>query len=194
MQRNVTRIFLFLAAAILVTAQALGADSYKVDPVHSTVVFKIKYLGAFWFQGRFNEINGTVFFDEKDTEKSRVSFVVNADSIDTASAARDAHLKSKDFFNTRVYPGISFVSDSVKISGKDSFEVKGKLTMLGVTRSISVTAVFEGKGKDPKGAVIVGFQTTFTVNRCDFGMTSSRTLVGDEVTLTITTVAAPCPV
>lgn len=191
MPRSLLRVLLFCLPLVFAANFAGSADSYKLDPVHSTVVFKIKYLGTFWFQGRFNEINGKVLFDEKTPENSRVSFVVNAESIDTASDARDSHLKSKDYFNTKVYPAITFVSDSVKRTGKDTFDVKGNLTLLGVTKPLTVAAVFEGKGRDLKGMERIGFQTTFTINRCEFGMTAGRMMVGDDVTLTITTVAAP---
>lgn len=194
MLRPSMRILLFCLPFFFAAGFAGGADSYKLDPVHSTVVFKIKYLGTFWFQGRFNEINGKVLFDETEPEKSKVSFVVNAGSIDTASAARDAHLKSKDYFNTDAYPAITFVSTSVKQTGKETYDVNGNLTLLGVTKPLTVTTAFEGKGKDLQGVQKIGFQTTFTINRCEFGMTAGRMLVGDEVTLIVSTVAAPAAV
>ncbi len=178
-----------LAAMLLMPAAvSWGADSFCVDPVHSTVVFHIKYLGAFPFEGRFNEMTGTIVFDEKKPNESRVDLVVKSASIDTGNETRDTHLKSEEYFHSEKHPGITFESDSVRKTGENTYEVKGRLTMLGKTRPLSVTARFEGRGRDVAGNLCTGFDTTFTVKRSDFGMTAGRPIVGDEVTLSISAV------
>ncbi|MBI5844507.1 MAG: YceI family protein [Deltaproteobacteria bacterium] len=191
MRRPSMRVLLFCLPFFFTAGFAGGADPYKLDPVHSTVGFSIKCLGAFRFKGHFNELTGTILFDEKAPQNSRVALVVNADSIDTASDTLDAHLKSKTYFNTKIYPNIVFISDSVRQAGNDTYEVAGRLTLLSVTKPLTVSARFKGRGNDSEVGGLMGFTTSFIINRRDFGMTAGRLIVGDDVTMTISAVGGP---
>ena len=115
---------------------AYGADTYKVDPVHSSLIFSMKHFGVTDFYGRFKEISGTVTFDAADPSKSSVELTVPVESIDTQNEKRDQHLKSPDFFNAKQFPTITFKSTKVEGSG-DNYKISGDLTIHGVTKPIT---------------------------------------------------------
>ncbi|MEW5733650.1 MAG: YceI family protein [Thermodesulfobacteriota bacterium] len=183
MKKLVIGVFLL---SLLMAAPALAADTYTLDPVHSTTVFRIRHLGVSWFQGRFNSLTGTIVFDEKNSQNSKVNLKVAADSIDTFNKQRDDDLKSPNFFNVKKFPEITFVSDKISKKGEGDYEVSGKLTLMGVTKPVKVDARLTGMGNDPWGGQRVGFVTSFSILRSEFGMTYDLpTLVGNDVILTI---------
>jgi len=172
---------------MLLAAFASAADTYEVDPVHSFAIFRCRNLGqagAVFIYGRFNDVKGTIVVD-KDPAKSSVNININADSIDTGVPDRDNHLKSPDFLNTKQFPTITFKSRKIQAIGKDRYRVTGDLTLHGVTRTITVTVEKLGEGKNFKDMQVIGFQTTFTIRRSDFGMKGLMNVAADEVTLTV---------
>lgn len=161
------------------------AATYKVDPVHACVWFRIKHLDVAYFYGRFNDIAGEFVLDEKDPGNSRIEVRVQAASIDTANADRDKHLKSAELFDVEKFPQITFTSRSFKPAGADTYEVAGDLTFHGVKRPLTVKLEKTGAGKDPWGNYRVGLETTFTVKRSEFGMTAMPGALGEDVRLTV---------
>ena len=93
-----------LAVAMSSLGLAVHADTFKIDPVHSSVIFSIKQLGVTDFYGRFNDVLGTVVFDKADPSKSSVEVSVPVESVDTNNEKRDQQLKSPDFFNAKQFP------------------------------------------------------------------------------------------
>ena len=177
---------LFLAVFVVVagvSALRAEAGTYPVDAVHSSVVFRIKYSNIAYFYGRFNEFSGTVTFDPAAPAESRIEFVVRTESVDTNNERRDLHLKGPDFFNSRQYPEMRFVSDSFTHIVDEQYEVKGQLTILDVTREVSFVAEFTGHGQDLRGATRVGAEAIVTIKRSDFGMTYMLDGLSDEVRL-----------
>ena len=173
---------------MLALAATVAAATYEVDPVHSSVIFKIQHLGTSWTYGRFNDISGSIEMDAAKPEASSVTFTVKVDSVDTGNAKRDQHLKSPDFFNAKQFPEITFKSTAVKSLGKDAAEVTGDLSLHGVTKSVTAKVSKVGEGKHPKsGAEMVGFEASFLIKRTDFGMTYAvgPTGGGDEVSLIV---------
>jgi len=164
---------------------AAAAETYKLDPAHTSVVFRIKHLGVAYVYGRFNGPTGAFVFDESSPSKNSIQMQVDAQNVDTAVHKRDNHLKSPDFFNAGEHPLITFKSTSVKKSGKDSYEITGDLTLLGKTKPITVKALQTGTGKDPWGNYRRGFETSFTISRSDFGMDFMMKVVADDVLLTV---------
>ena len=172
----------------LALAATASAAPYEVDPVHSTVLFKIQHLGTSWVYGRFNDFTGAIEVDAAKPEAYSLSFEVKVESIDTANAKRDQHLKSPDFFNAKEFPVIAFKSTKVTASGKDAADVTGDLTLHGVTKPVTAKVVKVGEGKHPKsGAEMAGFEATFVIKRSDFGMSNmvGPAGAGDEVFLTV---------
>jgi polyisoprenoid-binding protein YceI len=167
------------------SAAAPPAAAYVVDPVHSSVIFRVHHFGAGYFYGRFDDVSGKVVLDDQDPAKSSVDVEIKAESIDTNNAKRDGHLRSPDFFNAKQFPTISFKSERVRKSGEEGYEVEGKLTLHGETRPLAATFTRTGTGKGPDGKVRAGGETTFTVKRSDFGMKYMPEGIGDEVRLTV---------
>jgi polyisoprenoid-binding protein YceI len=161
---------------------AFAADTYKIDPVHSNVLFSINRQGVSDFYGMFNDISGTVVFDNADPSKSSVDLTVPVESLDTRNEKRDQHLKSPDFFNAKQFPTLTFKSTKVEGSG-DTFRVTGDFTLHGVTKPITVEFKRGAEVKGQRGEVRSGGQTRFTIKRSDYGMTFMAGPLGDEVNL-----------
>jgi polyisoprenoid-binding protein YceI len=155
--------------------------SYQVDPVHTSVIFKVKHLGVSYFYGNFNEVAGTFSIDEADPAKSTFDIQIKAESIDSREKARDMHLKGPDFFNAKRYPLIEFKATSVSRSADGGWDVTGDLKLLGVSRPMSLKLVHTGAGLGMTGEQLAGFETQFTVKRSDFGMTFMIDKLGDDV-------------
>jgi len=174
--------FVFLVTALLAAAPLRAADSYKVDPVHSTVIFRVNHMGTSWVYGRFDEVSGTFTVDEKSPE---FDISVNADSVDTNNKQRDTHLKSADFFSVKEFPTITFKSTSVTSTGEKKFDVTGDLTLHGVTKSITVPIDFVGAAESKQMGSRAGYEALFSVKRSDYGMDKMVGPVGDEIHLTV---------
>lgn len=169
-------------AAALLGAPA-AATTWTVDPVHSSVGFRIRHLDASFFHGRFNAMSGTVVYDAEKPAASTIEFEVEAASVDTASKDRDDHLRGPDFFNAKVHPKISFKSAKVAQEAKNKFQVTGTLSMHGVDKEVTLLADFTGAGKNNQGKEVAGFEATFTVKRSEFGITTYPGALGEDVTI-----------
>lgn len=179
--------FLAVASAMLLGSVVHAADTYKVDPVHSAVIFRIGHFNIGQVYGRFNltENAGTFTIDTANPENNSFEIVIDADKIDTGNAKRDDHLRGADFFNVKQFPQITFKSTSVKSAGENVYDVTGDLTLHGVTKPITIQVTKLGEGKDPMGGYRAGLAAEFTVKRSDYGMTGMLEGIGDEVTLMI---------
>jgi polyisoprenoid-binding protein YceI len=173
--------------ALSVASSAMAADTYKVDPVHSSAEFRIKHMGVSTVAGRFNEIAGTVTLDAKDESKNAVQIEIQTKSVDTANEARDKHLRTADFFDVEKNPTMSFKSTSFKKKGASKYEVKGDFTLHGVTKPLTVEVEQVGTGKSKEGKDLAGFETSFTIKRSEFGMDKmlGTSLIGDDVKITV---------
>ena len=166
-----------------------AADTYTVDPVHTAALFKIKHVGVSYTYGRFNDVSGTVTLDAANPAASKVEIAIQAGSVDTHSEKRDAHLASPDFFDAKQYATLGFVSTTFKKVDDATYEVAGNFTLHGVTKPLTITVKKIGEGKDPWGGYRIGFESTFTIKRSDFGMSKMLEAVGDEVMVTFSTEA-----
>jgi polyisoprenoid-binding protein YceI len=173
-------------AALMAGLAAPGfASEYKVDTVHTAVIFRVKHMNTSYAYGRFNNVSGTFALDPANPSKSSFNFVVKADSLDTANAARDKHIGGTDYLNAKEFPNITFKSKGVTSAGKDTYEVTGDLTLHGVTKPITVTIEQTGTGKDMRGTPIAGIETTFTVKASEFGIKGLGGALGDEIRVTL---------
>ena len=163
-----------------------ATETYKVDPVHTTAIFRVKHLGVTYFYGRFNETTGSFTLNTENPSEMSFDVQIKTDSVDTNAARRNNHLKSPDFFNAKEFPTISFKSKSVQSSGENMYTVSGDLMLHGVTKPITVQMEFVGQGdKGPRFGYRAGFDVTFTIKRSDFGMSYMQGMLGDEVTIMV---------
>lgn len=175
----------FLAIAVTSKAEPAKVETYKVDPVHSMLLAKVKHLGIGNIYGRFNDISGTINFDPAAPEKSTIEFQVKSESVDTGNDKRDQHMRSPDFLDAKQFPAITFKSTSIKKKDDDEFEVTGDLTIKGVTKSVTAELDYFGKGKGMQGEERIGGEVEFSLKRSDFGVTFMVGPVSDEVELTL---------
>ncbi|RJP34917.1 MAG: YceI family protein [Phycisphaerales bacterium] len=178
--------------AVTVTAFSVGfapeptpaagmADAYKIDPVHSTAIFRVQHFGAGQFYGRFNDVSGQFTFDGSSAESLTFDVTVKVDSVDTGTAKLDGHLKSPDFFNARENPTLTFRSKSAKLVRGATYSVTGELTIHGVTKSVTVNVEHAGTADQGQGKRC-GFEAIFELQRSDYGMTYGidRGMLGDD--------------
>ena len=164
--------------------RAAAADSYQLDPMHSSVAFKIQHVGISWVQGRFDDVSGACTIDKDDPAKSSFEMAIKTASVDTNVAQRDEHLRSPDFFDAKQFPAITFKSTAVK-KADDGYAVTGDFTLHGVTKSITLTLVGGKEAEFPKGTQRIGFITELKLKRSDYGMDKMIPAVGDEVRIFI---------
>lgn len=146
----------------------MAKTTWKLDPAHSEIEFKVRHLMVSTVTGRFNKIDSSIESESDDFEGAKGSLTVEVDSISTGQEARDKHLKSDDFFNSEKFPTIRFESTSHHKTGKDTYSLKGNLTMRDITRPVEFQVEFGGVVKDPFGNYRAGFSITGKVNRKDF--------------------------
>lgn len=179
-----------LSLALLLPALAVAESVvYKVDPDHSGVNFSVRHFVSN-APGRFKDFEGTIKHDKQNPPASSVEFTIKSASIDTANGDRDNHIRSPDFLDVQKFPSLTFVSKKVTAKDGDTLEVTGDLTIRGVTKEITIPVDFLGTAKTPNGEK-AGYETSFTVNRKDYGITWNRVLdtggavLGDDVKVNI---------
>lgn len=164
--------------------------TYTIDPAHSRFGFVARHAMVTKVRGQFNEFDGTIEVDANDPTKSSAELVIQAASIDTRNAERDAHLRSNDFFAMDEYPEIRFVSTAIEPGDdEDHFRVTGDLTIRGVTKSVTFDLEFTGAAIDPWGNIRIGLEGSTVVNRKDWGVSwntaleAGGVLVSENVTI-----------
>ncbi|MBA2436155.1 MAG: YceI family protein [Verrucomicrobiota bacterium] len=189
---------LLLVALCGSLSPARAEEVYKIDPVHSSISFKVRHFFSY-VTGGFTKFDGTIHFDPDHPEKSSVRATIDAASVNTRNEKRDEDLRSADFFDVAKFPTITFKSKSVKQTGADAGDIVGDLTMHGVTKEITLHAKFLGKGKGMGEKSISGWQVTpDPIKRSDYGLTWSKAVegtavVGEEVTISIDVEAGKAP-
>lgn len=174
-------IAILIAASLPLTAHA--ADSYTVDPAHTFPHFSINHLGFSTMQGRFDRSSGKITLD-RTAKTGSVNIAIEAASVSTGFAKRDEHLKSPDFFNAAEFPAITYKSSAVKFKGDAPATVEGSLTLLGVTRPVTLTIDTFKCGANPMNKKEeCGAAASAQFKRSDFGMKFGLPNVGDDIKL-----------
>jgi len=164
-----------LGASILLSASLAPqvlADHYVIDTkgAHAFVQFRVKHLGYSWLYGRFNTFDGEFSYDPENPKKNSATVNIDMTSLDTNHAERDTHLAGAKFLNFDKYKTAKFVSTGYKSTGKDTAVLTGNLTMLGVTKPISIDVEHIGGGKDPWGGYRNGFEGRATIQPKAWGL------------------------
>jgi polyisoprenoid-binding protein YceI len=164
---------------------------WTVDQSHSSVGFEVKHMMVSKVKGEFESYTTDVeAADLSDLTTASIAFKFDVASISTRSADRDNHLKSADFFDVENNPSIDFVSTSITKDG-DNFKVTGDLTIKEVTRPVTFDVEFGGKGTNPWGVEVYGFEAEAKINREDFGLTwnaaleTGGVLVGKDIKIKV---------
>ena len=164
---------------------------WNIDPVHSAIAFSVRHMVVSRTRGRFARWNGQIRFDPANPSASSVEVAIDAASIDTADAQRDAHLRSADFFDVERFPTASFRSTRLEDLGGNRYRITGDLTLRGVTKPVTLETTYEGSAKDPWGGERAGFIASTSIDRREFGLEWNTALetgglvVGDKVELSL---------
>ena len=164
--------------------------TYKIDPLHSDIAFKVKHMMISTVNGCFQKFDATMESNTEDFSDAKITFECDVDSVYTNISDRDAHLKSPDFFSAAEYPKITYSSTSIEKDGED-YIVTGDLTIRGITRPIVLDGSYNGNDVDMYGNTKHGFELSGKVNRADYGLTfnalsgKGNAMVGDEIKLLI---------
>lgn len=176
------------ASVFSALAVPASASTWTIDNQHSNIGFTVRHLVT-RVSGSFNLFSGTILFDDKKPEASKVSVTINLDSIFTANQQRDDHLRSADFFDTKKHPSATFESTRVVSVGRGNFKIEGNLSLHGQTRPVSLDVEYLGTMKDLNGNNRGGFTARTKLNRKDFGLTwnkiteAGNVVLGEEVEL-----------
>lgn len=190
--RTIAIAVLSLSVLVVSNIQSQAeVKEYVIDQDHSAVIFKVRHLAISTVTGRFDIFEGSYTFDSDDISNSTVETTIQVASVNTNEKDRDDHLRSNDFFDVEKYPTIIFKSKEIKNVDGNDFEIVGDLTIHGVTKEVTLDAVYEGSATDPRGNERTGFVADGKINRKDFGMTWNKALelggvvVGEEVRFTL---------
>src|SRR6202451_3554945 len=122
------------------TSAATATTTWNIDPAHSSAEFKVKHMMISHVKGHFAKVTGTLTLDESNLANSRAEALIEAASLETRDAQRDAHLKSPDFFDVEKFPTISFKSSRISLVRDGELSIEGDLTVRDVTRKVVFTA------------------------------------------------------
>lgn len=163
------------------------AITWKIDPTHSEILFKVKHLMISTVTGSFGNFNVEAETAGDDfTDVKKIEFTADINTISTKNADRDAHLKSADFFDAATYPELRFEGTEYKVSG-DEAKLTGNLTIRGITKPVTLNVEFGGIVVDPYGQTKAGFTVTGKISRKEFGLTwnavteAGSVVVSDEI-------------
>ena len=179
-------------AATLAVSSPAATTTWQIDPAHTAAGFSVKHMMIATVRGQFKGVTGAVNWDDQDISNSIVDVTIDANTVDTGEAKRDADLKSPNFFDVAHYPTITFKSTKIERISAAKMKVAGNLTIHGITKPVVLDVEGpSGAIKDPYGNTRVALNATTTVNRMDYGvkwnakMDGGGIVVGDDVSINI---------
>jgi polyisoprenoid-binding protein YceI len=165
--------------------------TWQIDLAHSHIYFTARHMMISKVRGQFESFSGNVDYDEQNPVRTTVVIHIDAASLSTKEAQRDAHLKSPDFLDAANSPVIRFQSTKVEQISEDSGKLHGNLTIRGVTKPVVLDVEYAGRAQSPWGTISVGFSANTTINRKDWGLNWNQALetggvlVGDKIQIEI---------
>jgi polyisoprenoid-binding protein YceI len=166
---------------------AAEPEEFVLDPEHTSITFFVQHLGYADLAGMFLESSGSFRFDEDTRQLANLRIAVETASVFTNHERRDGHLRSADFLNVEEFPEMVFVGRSIEPLGERSARLTGELTLLGVTRPLTLEISLNKAGRYPflDERYAIGIDARGTLRRSEFGMTYGGDWVGDEIRLVI---------
>ena len=162
------------------------ADTYAIDPAHSSVEFRVSHLMVSKVRGNFDRFAGWIEYDPKSLSVWKASATIEAASVNTRVEKRDAHLRGGDFFDVVKYPTLEFRSLAAEKGSAGRNRLKGQLTLHGVTKPVVLEIEEGGVTKDPWGGVRAGFTAVGKINRSEFGVGGAGgAMVGENIDIVI---------
>ena len=149
--------------------------TYKIDPAHSEILFKVKHLMITNVTGSFGKFEGTLETDADDFSDAKASFEADIDSVSTNNEQRDGHLKSEEFFAAEKFPKLSFVSTAFTKLSAEEYTLTGDLTIKGTTNPVTLNVEYGGTTNDPWGQTKVGFEISKDKEATDADETTANT-------------------
>jgi len=187
MKRSLQFLALVAVGSGLLASARAAVETYKIDPVHSSVGFTIRHFVS-KVPGSFAKFEGVITVDRDNLANSAVTATIDVASVDTRVEKRNGHLRSPDFFDVAKFPVMTFKSTSWKKTGDDTFDVTGNLTIRDVTKEVVLAVKLLGFGPGAQGAMLSAWEATTTVHRADFGVNGPAVLgkmLGEDVAVTI---------
>lgn len=177
-------------ALILAATPVLAQDAYELDPSHTQVVFSVDRFGFTTIFGSFMDAGGTVLLDTENPENSSVNAQVETASVFLGHPTRDQHVAGQHWLNAEANPQLTFDSTRVSVTGENTAEVTGMLTLWGEAREVTFDVTLNQLARDPATQrQAAGFTLTGTIDRSDWGHTTASALVGSEVGIRIEALA-----
>lgn len=172
-----------LVSSSLMTTTIMATEYFTIDRNHTYAHFGIDHMGFSTLYGRFDSTTGSIVID-RENNNGHVDIKISAVSISTGHAKRDNHLRSPDFLNVMEFPDIIYQSRNMTLIGEDKAKVEGDLTLLGVTKPVTLDVHRIRCGANPVNKKhTCGFEATATIKRSDFGSQYGRPNIGDNMTL-----------
>jgi len=173
---------LYFLLLILFVSPNVLADDYKLEPVHTQILFFGDHLGFSKSQGEFLQFDGTFSFDPENPKASIVQVTIQTSSIDMDNQKWNDHMMNEDFFDVEKFPTMTFKSTHVENISENNMDIVGDLTMLDVTHHVTLKVTHNKSGVHPfSGKYIAGFSATTTIKRSMFGMTYGLPALGDDI-------------
>ena len=169
----------------------MATERWEIDSTHSGIHFSVRHLVIAKVRGQFSRWSGALVVPDGDFTRGTVEAVIDASSIETGVADRDAHLRSPDFFDVATFPEITFTTSQFEAQGEEQGRLAGRLTIKGVTKDIVLDVERHGQAKDPWGNERAAFSAKVSIDRRDFGLAWNQVLetggvmVGERVNLEI---------
>jgi polyisoprenoid-binding protein YceI len=178
-----------LLSALAATAQT---QQFQIDPVHSSATFKVRHMLVSNVVGRFPEISGTIWYDERDPSKSKVEATIKTASVNTDNGSRDGDLKG-NYFESEKYPEMTFRSTKIE-KRSDQWVATGPLTIKDVTKTVEIP--FDVTVATTQRGPALGASSTFKVNRNDYHVAKASfvdngSVVGNDITIELNIEAHP---
>ena len=182
-------VLAILASGVLGQSResAFAAANWRIDPARTQIAFAIDAVGYPRTHGQFRQFAGRVSVDLAHPDRSSVAFHVRSQSVDAGSSPFDDFIRSAAFLDAARYPSIDFVSTSVAKVDDHTVRVTGELTLLGVTKPVTVDVEVERAAGG--GGQRLDFLAKTSIDRLAFGMNSGFPLVSREVELVISSEA-----
>jgi polyisoprenoid-binding protein YceI len=166
-------------------------STFKIDPLHSDIEFKVKHLMISTVNGRFTKFDATMEAELEDFTDATLTFEADVDSITTNITDRDNHLKSDDFFSAENYPKITFKSTEINKLDNGDYAIDGLLTIRDIELPITLSGTYNGNDVDAYGQTKYGFELEGVIKRSEYGLSFNAVgekggiLVSDEVKLIV---------